>query len=118
MDQNNRAPRFPNLGLNIPQPQQLDQPQPQLAQPSEADLSMAFHRSLGVLGHDYCGESWVIQQRHFLDSVALRTEIRNLQIQYANRYVDPHMRDAVLQASNRHYDAVILRDNAAMNNNQ
>jgi hypothetical protein len=118
MDQNNREARFPNLGLNIPQPQQLDQPQPQLAQPSEADLSMAFHRSLGVLDHDYCGESWVIQQHHFLDPVALRTEIRNLQIQYANRYVEPHMSAAVRLASDRHYQAVLRRDNAAMNNNQ
>ena len=118
MDQNNRAARFPNLLLYIPQPQQLDQQQPQPAQPSEADLSMAFHRSLGVLDHDYCGEAWVIQQQHFLDPVALRTEMRNLQLQYANRYVDPHMSAAVRQASDRHYDAVIRRDNAAMNNNQ
>lgn len=114
MAQNNNRRAAPVLRVNIPRHR---------AQPSEADLSMAFHRILGVLDHDYCGEAWVIQEYHFrddgvFDPVAFRNEIRNLQLQYANDYVSPHMRAAVQLASDRHYDEVVRRDNAAMNNNQ
>ena len=116
MAQNNNRRAAPVLRVNIPMLLQ----EPRI---SEADLSMAFHRILGVLDHDYCGEAWVIQEYHFrddgvFDPVAFRNEIRNLQLQYANYYVPPHMRAAVQLASDRHYDEVVRRDNAAMNNNQ
>ena len=116
MDQNNRVARLPNLHINIQQPRMV-QLQPSEAE-AEANASMMFHRILGVLDHDYCGEALELQLRHFQDPLGLRNAIRNLQLQYANDYVAPHLRAAVRLASDLHYQAVLRRDNAAINNNQ
>ena len=95
MAHNNNPVRFPNLRLEIPQ-QHIPPPQ------NEPKLIMAFHQSLGEIGNEYRMSSLLVQIDYYRQE-RLKNEIRNLQIEFANRCVNPEL---ALAASLRHFNSV------------
>ena len=99
--------------LQIPPPVQL--------QPNEPRLSMMFNDTLGsARSLQYRQAARDIEQEYIgvINNANMYIRIKNLQLSYANMIVDAEKRDRAISLSNQHFQSVLRRENAALNNNQ
>jgi hypothetical protein len=105
---------LPLIGFQRP-PKSPAAQQLELAEREEMRLSMLFNVALGPLGLQYRDAVLPIQFRNAADMYA---SIYDMQLLYANMIVDPKQRASARDLADQHYQSIIRRNNAVLNNNQ